>query len=133
MKNIVEISFVNSNFSACVPSLPGCVSVGDTPMEVKNNINEAITIHLKGMVEDGDKIPSGFLGEFQLSYKFDTVSLLNYYKGIFTNAALEKLTGINQKQIQHYATGLKKPRLAQRKKIEQALHQLGRELITVEL
>ena len=36
--------------------------------------------------------------------------------------ALEKLTGINQKQLHHYATGLRKPREAQRKKIETALH-----------
>jgi hypothetical protein len=33
----------------------------------------------------------------------------NYYKRIFTNVALERITGINQKQLQHYATGLKKP------------------------
>jgi hypothetical protein len=58
---------------------------------------------------------------------------LDYYKGIFTNAALERITGINQKQIQHYASGLKKPRPAQVKKIESALHNLGAELMSVEL
>lgn len=33
------------------------------------------------------------------------MSLLNYYKGIIINAALERMTGNNQKQLQHYATG----------------------------
>jgi len=33
--------------------------------------------------------------------------VLNYYKGIFTLSALERLTGINQKQLQHYASGLR--------------------------
>ncbi|MCF8370560.1 MAG: hypothetical protein K9H64_02985 [Bacteroidales bacterium] len=36
--------------------------------------------------------------------------------GILSNSALERLTGINQKQMQHYASGLRKPREAQRQK-----------------
>jgi hypothetical protein len=58
---------------------------------------------------------------------------LNYYKGIFTNASLERLTGIKQKQIQHYATGLKKPRASQKIKIQNSLHQLASELMSIEL
>lgn len=64
---------------------------------------------------------------------FDAESILNYYRGIFTNAALERITGINQRQIQHYASGTKRPRPQQLKKIETALHELGEELISVEL
>ena len=55
------------------------------------------------------------------------------YCKIFTKSALEHLTGINQKQLWHYANGLSKPRPAQVKKIERALHQLGEELISLEL
>lgn len=112
-KNIVEISFTGNNFSAHVPLLPGCVSTGDSPSETRDNIKEAINFHLNGMVEDGDLIPKSFVGKYELIFKFDTQSLLNYYKGIFTNAAFERITGINQKQIQHYATGHRKPRAAQ--------------------
>ena len=72
-------------------------------------------------------------GTYEIVYKFDTESLLGYYKGIFTNAAFERLTGINQIQISHYATGIKKPRKAQAKKIEAALHKLGKELVAIEL
>ena len=43
------------------------------------------------------------------------------------------MTGIHQKQFQHYASGLKKPRTAQIKKIENAMHNLGKELMSVEL
>lgn len=133
MKNSIEISFTGNNFSAWIPNLLGCVSTGDTPQEVKNNIKEAINFHLSGMQEDGDAIPESFLGDYELVYKFDAISLLSYYKGVFTNSALEKITGINQKQIQHYATGHRKPRVEQRKKIETALHNLGKELLAVEL
>jgi len=40
---------------------------------------------------------------------------------------------LNEKQLNHYASGLKKPRAAQAKKIENALHKLGGELLAIEL
>lgn len=73
------------------------------------------------------------LHDNDLVFRFDTESLLNYYKGVFTKSALERLTGINQQQLHHYAKGLEKPRLAQSQKIQKALHQLGEELLSVEL
>jgi predicted RNase H-like HicB family nuclease len=47
----------DSNYSAYVPDLPGCVSTGDTRDEIEINIREAIEFHLEGMREDGDPIP----------------------------------------------------------------------------
>ncbi|MGN6293774.1 MAG: type II toxin-antitoxin system HicB family antitoxin [Chitinophagaceae bacterium] len=108
----------------------GITGGGDTVQECKQDVMDAIET-MKSF--NAKNRPSFLDKEYQLVYKFDTESLLNYYKGIFTNAAFEKLTGINQKQIQHYATGLKKPRAAQTKKIEEALHTLGQELMAVEL
>ena len=80
------------------------------------------------MREDGDPIPEVFQGDFEIEYKWDVESLLYYYRGILTNSALERLTGINQNQLGHYAAGRSKPRPTQVKKIENALHQLGDEL-----
>jgi len=45
------------NYSAYVPDLPGCGSVGDTLEEAKAKIREAIEFHLEGMREDGAPIP----------------------------------------------------------------------------
>jgi len=78
-------------------------------------------------------VPSILKGEYELVYRFDTESFLKYYKGIFTKAGLERITGIKQRQLQHYSSGLKKPRPAQTKKIEMALHKLGSELLALEL
>ena len=105
------------------------VSVGDTPSEMKENISEAIDFHLAGMKEDGDTSS----GDYELVYKFDAQSLFLYYKGIFNAPAFERLTGINQRQIHHYSSGLKKPRAVQKKKIEKALHDQGKELLAIEL
>ena len=106
------------------------VGGGETVQECKQDVLDCIET-LKEL-DAGNK--PGFLEkEYSLVYKFDTASLLNYYKGIFTNSALERITGINQKQIQHYASGHRNPRLEQRLKIESALHNLGKELLAVEL
>ena len=114
-QNIVEIFFAGKNFSAHVPLLPGCVSTGKTPDEIKNKIQEAIR------------------GNYELVYKFDTQSLLKYYKNVITGSALEKYSGINQKQLNHYANLHRKPRIEQINKIKLAFHNLGKELMSVEL
>lgn len=129
----VEIYHSGNNFSAHAPELPGCVSVGDTPEEIKRNIKEAIQFHVEASLEDGDPIPVKFKGKYELVYHFDTLGLLAYFKGIFKNAALERITGINQKQLAHYASGIKQPRPATAKKIETALHKLGTELLAIRL
>ena len=58
-------------------------------------------------------------------------SLLFFYEKILSKAALERLTGINQKQLSHYACGRSKPRPAQAQKIVNALHTLGRDLLAI--
>ncbi len=129
----VIISYCENNFGAHAPLLPGCVATGDSQQEVLGRITEAIKWHVHDSLEDNDPLPDMVKGPYSLVFRFDVNSLLNYYKGIFTNAALEKITGINQRQLQHYSSGLKKPRKEQIVKIETALHQLGNELLSVRL
>jgi predicted RNase H-like HicB family nuclease len=57
MRYAVVIEKGARNYSAYVPDLPGCVSVGDTLEEAKAEIREAIEFHLEGMREDGFPIP----------------------------------------------------------------------------
>jgi predicted RNase H-like HicB family nuclease len=131
--NIVEIFYAGKNFSAHVPKLPGCISTGNTPDEIKTNIHDAIVFHLAGIKEDGEKPPVSFRGKYELVFKFDAQSLLKYYKNVITGSALEKYSGINQKQLNHYANLHRKPRVEQLKKIQLAFHNLGKELMAVEL
>ena len=57
MRYAVVIEKGEKNYSAYVPDLPGCVSVGDTLEKVKAEIREAIEFHLDGMRADGAPIP----------------------------------------------------------------------------
>jgi predicted RNase H-like HicB family nuclease len=133
-KVLVTVGMTENNYSASVVIGDGiAVATGKTFEELKNQMAEAVDFHLEGMREDGDEIPAMFQGEFMLVFRFDTESLLQHYNGIFTNAALGRLTGINQRQLQRYASGASKPREEQAHKIETALHHLGKELLAVEL
>jgi len=57
MRYAVVIEKGEKNYSAYVPDLPGCASVGETLAEVKAEIREAIAFHLEGMREDRLPIP----------------------------------------------------------------------------
>ena len=46
-------------YTVTVPSLPGCISEGDTFEEAKTNIAEAITAYLESLAKDGEEIPQG--------------------------------------------------------------------------
>jgi predicted RNase H-like HicB family nuclease len=45
------------SWGAYVPDLPGCVAAGETQEVVRELIEGAIDLHLRGMREDGDPIP----------------------------------------------------------------------------
>ncbi len=43
-------------YTVTVPSLPGCISEGDSFEEAKTNIGEAITAYLESLAKDGEEI-----------------------------------------------------------------------------
>ena len=57
MRYAIVIEKAESNYSAYVPDLPGCVATGDTLEETRREIREAIEFHIEGMREDGLPVP----------------------------------------------------------------------------
>jgi len=129
----VKVQIVwNKNYGAALDLLPGCVAVDYSLSGVKDAIRSAIELHLKAMREDRDVIPTSFNNEYELVFELDSRALLHHYEGIITRTGLSKLTGINEKQLGHYAQGVRNPRPAQREKIVQGFHRIARELLDVE-
>lgn len=58
MRYAIVIEKAESNYSAYVPDLPGCVATGATVAEVESQIREAFAFHVEGMREDGLPIPA---------------------------------------------------------------------------
>ncbi len=46
-----------SDFGISFPDFPGCITAGDTIDQAKNMAQKALPFHIKGMLEDGEKIP----------------------------------------------------------------------------
>lgn len=58
MKYAVVYEKTNTGYSAYVPDLPGCIAAGRSLIETRRLMQGAISMHLQGMREDGEKIPS---------------------------------------------------------------------------
>lgn len=131
-KVVIKTSRVDDCYSGACEILPGWVvactgSFEDFQKEVKDSIRFYVDCARK----DKEEYPAIFDNDFELVYKFDVQSLLLYYQGIFSFSALQAITGINQKQLAHYAAGRSKPRAQQAEKIANGLHKLAKDLMTV--
>jgi predicted RNase H-like HicB family nuclease len=131
LKAIIES--LENNYSAYIEKLDGVVATGSTIAEIKANLLDAVDDYIETCKENGINIPEELQGEYNIEFSMDVKSLLNLYDKIFSKSGLERLSGINQKQLWHYANGKSVPRRAQALKLENALHRLGTELMSITL
>jgi antitoxin HicB len=61
MRQVILIPDLESGgYVVKVPSLPGCISEGDTIDEALANIREAIDLFIEDMIADGEEVPEDF-------------------------------------------------------------------------
>ena len=129
MKTVeVIVEYAGKNLSAYIKDVP-IITVGNNLGEVERNIREAIELYL----EDNPNPCELLTGEYELKFRVDTATFINYYSDIFTKAALSRITGINERQLWHYAAGVHKPRRKQAEKIQNGIRSLTKELEAVSL
>jgi hypothetical protein len=73
--------------------------------------------------EEGKAVP-----ELGFDIRYDVCSFLDYYSGILSKSGLEKITGINQKQLWHYSSGNRSPRPETARRIEERIHHFADDL-----
>lgn len=131
-KVVMNVARTDTGYCCDCDLLPGWVVTGSDNFEdFKKYVKESVDFYIDCARQDGDEYPPVFDGEYEIVYKFDVTSLLDYYRGIFSFSALQTITGINQKQLCHYASGISKPRPKQAAKIADGLHRLAKDLLTV--
>ena len=133
MSNTVILEKAGQGYAAYLPDLPGCVSTGQDIGEIKENIEEAVNFHIQGLHAEGIPVPDSFKNGYSLNYKMDVPSLFEWFSGVLTKSAISRLTGMNPSLISQYVNGNKTPGPKQTRKIEHAIHKLGRELLEIEL
>ncbi|MEX0922987.1 MAG: type II toxin-antitoxin system HicB family antitoxin [Rhodovibrionaceae bacterium] len=47
----------DSCYGVDFPDFPGCITAGDNAEEAQRKAEEALQLHIEGMVEDGDEVP----------------------------------------------------------------------------
>jgi len=124
-KIIIKMGASSDHFGAYSENCPGIFGAGNTVHEAKENVLKGLKLFID---QNKNNLPDILKGDYELEYKFDIPSFLSYYSKIFTKPALERITGINQKQLFHYESGLRNPSEKTVKKIETAIHEFSNEL-----
>jgi len=130
---IINTSKTPNGYSASCDIIPGWVVAYEGEFcGFEDYIRESIDFYVECAKADGESFPEILVApDLTLVYKFDVQSLLTHYQNIFSFAALQYITGVNQRQLWHYAAGRSKPRPKQAEKIVSALNRLGKELVSL--
>ena len=133
MKTVeVIVEHAGNNLSAYIEGAP-VITVGNDVKEIEKNMKEAVELYLESCKEMNIAPVEVLQGEFTLKFKIDAATFINYYSSIFTKAALSRITGINERQLWHYAAGVHKPRKQQLEKIQKGIYALTEELAAINL
>lgn len=130
-KIIINVDYTGNFAAAPANEDIACITTARSLPELKQNMEEALRWHIESMREDGDPVPAEFEGEWDLEWNLSVRALLHYTEGVVTKSALAKVTGINQQQLTHYASGYRKPRPAMRAKIIEGLHAISSQLAAI--
>lgn len=102
----------------------GLYGYGETPEKAKEDFWASYN-EIKEMMHDD--VP-----EIEVSFKYDVASFLQEYRDKLSLSGLEAITGVNQKQLQHYLSGRRKPSATTINRIQEGVHAFAERLKSVE-
>ena len=74
LKYVAVFEKTADNWCAYAPDVPGCVSLGDTWEETLELMDEALTMHIEGTLEDGAPLPEPKMSiEEAISYHVEPI------------------------------------------------------------
>ena len=134
---IAMVDWCGKNYASYIndPRIGGLViSTGKTYEKLQQETEEGLRFHLEGCLADGDPIPEAIRnGNYELVYEKRMSAILHEAQQYTTLAALSRITGINERQLWHYAAGVHKPRRKQAEKIQRGIQSLTKELGSISL
>ncbi len=101
----------------------GIIGIGDTIAEAKEDFLVAYEEMRECIQDRGEEFV-----EAEFVFRYDIPSFLQEFAFAFTLAGLERITGINQKQLGHYVSGYRKPSAKTIRKIEEGIHNFSEQL-----
>lgn len=101
----------------------GVIGTGDTIASAKEDFMLAYEEIKDYFREYGKKFV-----DVEFSFRYDIPSFLQEFAYAFTLSGLERITGINQKQLGHYVSGYRKPSPKTIRKMEEGIHKFSEQL-----
>lgn len=105
----------------------GIIGLGKTVKEAKEDFYFGYEEMRECVESMGKRFQEG-----EFVFKYDIPSFLNEFSHAFTLAGLERITGVNQKQLGHYISGYRKPSEKTIRKIESGIHAFSEQLSAVQ-
>jgi hypothetical protein len=130
-KIIMIIEKSKDFFDAYSDNCDGIYAAGESVDAVKVDTLEAIRLIKENLPEE--RWPKQIRGDFEIEWKFDVPSFLEYYSNFISLAGMERMTGINQKQLSNYLNHRSVPRAKQADRILSGIHRFARELLSITL
>lgn len=132
MEKIVMVIGKSKDFyGAASDNCDGIYAAGDSIEAVKADTYKAIDGIKRNLPEE--RWPQQIKGEYEIEWKFDVQSFLEYYHSFISLAGMEKMTGINQKQLSNYLNRRAVPRKRQTDRMIQGIHRFASELMSITL
>ena len=130
MKTVkVFIEKSSYGFSAYMDDTPldyGCIGEGKTVEETIEDFKACYNEMRQTFEDAGEPFE-----EVELVFCYDIPSFLQEFAFAFSLAGLERITGVNQKQLGHYISGYRKPSEKTIRKIEDGIHRFSQQLSAV--
>lgn len=130
-KIIIVVEKSKDYYDAYSENCDGIYAAGGSIEEVKKDVESAIAAIKNNLPQE--QWPNQIKSDYEIEYKLDVQSFLEYYKGYMSLSGLEKITGINQKQLSNYLNNRSKPRRRQAEKINEGLRNFAKELLSITL
>ena len=130
-KLIIVIEKSSDHFGAYSENCEGIYAAGDSLDDVKADTYEAIRILKSNLPEE--QWPDILKRDFEVEWKIDVPSFLEYYSQYMSLAGMEKMTGVNQKQLSNYLNHRSVPRAKQTSRIRDGIHRFAEELLSITL
>ena len=118
-------------FDAYSDNCDGIYAAGSSIDAVKADAEKAIELIKQTLPES--QWPNEIKGDYEIEWKFDVASFLEYYSSFMSLAGMEKMTGINQKQLSNYLNRRAVPRRRQTDRMIQGIHRFASELMSITL
>lgn len=118
-------------YSIYLPDVMGMYGTGETELEAKEALFEAVDSAKEYVEEEGewgDYII--FKSDFEFDYRYDLSGFFKTYN-FFDVSALAGKLGLNASLLRRYKSGISKAETKQKEKIEQGIHNLANELSAV--